>query len=409
VFKTVFIVIRRYIGTFGNGDPEGKRMLRVQSGVLSVIVWSLCLCRAFGADEWSVPPRIGEEENGHKASITSTWTQIAKEQTKQLTANRASTDKDTFTPDEGEVMILTDGLSATWPKWRSQTGGTFSNGGLGQQVSFTAGTTTGDHTISLYEEDAATAVGEGAQGTRDDPVDVADYGQLQDSTVISVSGVVVQITVAMAGNTTNTAPGGPNSQGKRGLWNAQIGNNEDVTQWTENPGTGGTSNGTSNYTGIHPLAQGVMKKTEIYGHITDRGGYADAVIEENAYWRIKLERKGWIRRNQKDYQDTTWTTWSQYDPNPVRYHSGADTEYDLANNYLYTKANPGLKNKPGNDKDKDGEDVTRYDINLDFRLWIEFKDSPTASWRRSSEYATWGISGYMNKQGEVWLKSLVAK
>ena len=229
--------------------------------------------------------------------------------------------------------------------------------------------------------------------------DELEDGESRRMLHITVTKVKAALTVKDDGSATSDANPGPNSRGVLGLFNARVGPNIDWRQYCEDTANGSIVSGPADYTGTHLLAVGSTLLKEMYAHITDRGGLADAVIEDTENWRFWQEMKGRSTYNGttappygRDYPD--WTP----DPGGIA-HASAIAEFDLANDYLYMGDTPGLvRMNPtmGNDGDV-------YEKNRDYRTWIEFKCPSSGNWIRVSPVVQHGVTVRLKKVAGAWI------
>jgi len=124
----------------------------------------------FGDVWWDPSPRIGSGyEGAHKGAITSQWSACTVNETKYLTADRASGDEDTLV----NCFQQSDSLSNYAPIWTA-TVGTFVGDDWGTSVQWRAPEWAGEATFGLYEDDLPNDIGPDESGSRDDAVELQD-------------------------------------------------------------------------------------------------------------------------------------------------------------------------------------------------------------------------------------------
>lgn len=356
------------------------------------VVASLLGCSTAGlAQPWSPSPPIGTGYAGaSKGEITFTWQSCTKLSQKWLTANRASGDRDTRS-----YQTYPDTLEAQWPRWKASDG-IFLGSDKGTQVLWMAPGQRKDVEFQLYEEDDPPAVNE---GSRDD-IGVQNYGQLQDDKTVRVAEVAAEIIVRNQQDqeTTNADPA-PNSRGKLGLWHTKLADKENWPEFCTNPTQGSIYNGTSYFrvSAGHPHAAGTLLRTELIGHITDRGGLPDSTINDNGRWRITQmtwgttvhkDAKGKIIAYYKNVPD--WAL-DGYFTNDT-----SDGAFDLPNNYMYGGDPPGVADV------SEGEDGDTVVDDSHYKTYIEFCFSMTG-WDRVSGEVVWHEGCELKKQGGTWI------
>jgi len=157
--------------------------------------------------------------------------------------------------------------------------------------------------------------------------------------------------------------------------------------------TGDTVNGGVSWTMAgHPYLVGTGLKTEMYGHITDRGGLEDAVIENNANWQIRQSCRGWTKQNEhKVVNKPTW----EADGTP-RVTTSGDAEFDLPNDYLYAEDCPKIAQLTP----AEGENGDTVSADWDYHTSVWFKYD--GEWTRVSDVEHWGYTAKMLKVEGVW-------
>jgi|GEM_PF-4507863 len=355
-----------------------------------VVRLTLCIAILFALLSASTPvvaatfayPDIGTGYSGsHKGKITFSWNSCLKDATNlSLTANRASGDKDTL-----DSYLVDDDLKTGWPRWKATDGSFVGGDDEGTSVQWDAPSTEQDVTFTLYEDDEVT------ESYNSDDTGLANYGQSQDTKTVRVTIIAVDLIIRTSGNSTNTSPG-PDSRGKLGLWNNHLAGKNNMKLNCENHTTGDVVNGGASYLGGHPYAAGTGLKTEMYGHITDRAGIADATVENNTNWRIYQQRKGGAKCMGTPLPGYT-TTWTDESGSPFT-DSTMHTIYDIPHDYLYNEDCPRITGISG------GADGSYYTYDSDFQTWISFKYSGT--WHRVTPKEEWGMEAKLKKVSGSW-------
>ncbi len=147
-------------------------------------------------------------------------------------------------------------------------------------------------------------------------------------------------------------------------------------------------------TGSHPWTIGTGLKTEIYGHITDRGGIDDANVENTANWRIYQQKKGETKFIGIPVPGEYWSTWTDEVGSPFT-HCIVNTTYDLSDDYLYHEDCPRITGASGG-----GADGTNYTLDTEYQTWISFKSGVT--WHRVTPKEKWGMEAKIEIVSGSW-------